>query len=515
MNLAIHKVDIAIVLTYLMAIMAFGVWIGKNPRTTLDYFLGGRTLPWWALLLSIVATETSTVTFLSVPGKSFAPGGNLTFLQLAIGYIIGRTIVVWILLPAYFRSELFTSYELLQHRFGTTTRRLSSLLFLATRNAADAIRLYLTALVLKQAIGMDLIPCIVLLGIVTTIYTLAGGMKSVVWNDVIQFTVYMLGAMWALGVILRMVPGGWSTIVEFGRETDRWQLLTTAGGMNALNIWAGAIGGAFLTLATHGTDQLIVQRVLGAKSQRHASVALIGSGLVVFVQFALFLVIGVGLACYYQQSPPATAFTDNDEVFASFIVNHLGVGIVGITLAAVFSAAMSTLSSSLNSSASVFVNDFYVLLQPNSSEDQRVRISRISTLVFGILQVAIAIAVINIAANTAVVDRVLFIAGFASGPILGLFFLASLSKHCRESDALFGFVGGVLILCCVVFGPHLIATTGSSESISSEVEAGSTGVAVVTWIPQINGYWYSLIGSVATFLFAQIHHVVRRKTGSL
>ena len=383
-DLAISPVDLIIVLVYVVFAVLLGLWVAGRQRSVDDYFLGGRSLPWWALLLSIVATETSTVTFLSIPGVSYAAeNGDFRFLQVAIGYVMGRVLVSWLLLPSYFRGTLFTSYEVLQRRFGETARRLASLLFMITRTVADALRLYLTAIVLREVIRLDLPTCIVIVGVATIIYTFFGGMRSVVWNDCIQFVIYMIGATWALCVLVDKLPAGWDTLAEFGATHDKFRMwdFSFDPTSTTMTFWIGLIGGAFLTLGTHGTDQLTVQRLLSAPRQREATWALIGSGFIVAVQFALFLLIGVGLACFYQVGDGAREFAARDQVFATFIVEQLPRGVVGITLAAVFSAAMSTLSSSLNASANAAVSDFYRPLAGTIVSEQRLLlVSRVATI---------------------------------------------------------------------------------------------------------------------------------------
>ncbi len=477
-DLAISPVDLAIVLVYLVFAVLLGLWVAGRQRNVGDYFLGDRSLPWWALLLSIVATETSTVTFLSIPGVSYArENGDFRFLQVAVGYVVGRAVVSWLLLPNYFRGALFTSYEVLQRCFGETARRLASLLFMITRTVADALRLYLTAIVLREVIRLDLPACIVIVGVATIIYTFFGGMRSVVWNDCIQFVIYMLGATWALVVLLGKLPGGWETLAEFGAAHDKFQMwdFTMDPTSRTMTFWIGLIGGAFLTLGTHGTDQLTVQRLLSARRQREAAWALIGSGLVVAAQFALFLLIGVGLACFYQTGAAAREFTARDQVFATFIVEQLPRGVVGITLAAVFSAAMSTLSSSLNASANAAVSDFYQPLLGASATDKRLLlVSRLATVLFGVGQMAIAMASQWLLGGRSTVYQVLAIAGFTTGPILGLFFLAACPKPVSQRAALGGFAVGLMVLTCVAFQPW---------------EAY-----------KINDLYYSFIGATVTFL---------------
>ncbi len=471
MKLAISEIDATLLVVYMLAVVLFGLYLGRGQRTVSDYLLGGRQFPWWAVLLSIVATETSTVTFLSVPGIAWADGtGDFRFLQLTFGYIVGRLIIVYLFLPHYFRGELFTAYEVLDKRFGGATKQTASMLFLITRNLADGLRLFLTAIVMEKVVGVDLPICIAAIGVATIIYTVVGGMKSVVWNDCIQFVVYMLGAMVALGAIVTALPGGWSELTEFAAEHDKFRLFDFSPDLTSRQVtfWVGLIGGMFLTLATHGTDQMMVQRYLGARSQKEAGWALALSGVVVCLQFALFLLIGVGLACFYHAFSPAVPFANKDEVFASFIVHQLPVGVVGITLAAVFSAAMSTLSSSLNSSAAAAVNDFYLPTLAAPAPGRLLRASRLMTVVFGLLQVGVGMGAYWLALDQSVVYSVLSIAAFASGLVLGVFFLGVLTTRVTQRAALVGLVGGCVILSAVAFGT------------------------------EINGLWYTVVGSSAT-----------------
>ncbi len=287
-----------------------------------------------------MATETSTVTFLSVPGKSFVEGGNFTFLQIAIGYILGRLGVIVFLLPGYFRGEMLSAYQVLEQRFGVTTRRLASLVFLVTRNLADGLRLFLTAIALNIALGLPMVTCILVTTIATAIYACAGGVRSVVWNDCIQFAVYMLGAIAAAALLLWQLPGGWNQLAAFGASTGRWQLFDFDPTLtkSTMTLWSGCLGGAFLSLASHGVDQLIVQRYLCAKSRSAAGWALGLSGVVVLVQFALFLFIGVQLACFQSATGGIGSDVVGDQALMTYVVHHMGVGLKGLILAAVLSA---------------------------------------------------------------------------------------------------------------------------------------------------------------------------------
>jgi SSS family transporter len=476
--MAISGVDVAILSIYLLAITAVGVWTGRGQRSAVGYFLGDRSLPTAALLLSIVATETSAVTFLSVPGWAYAAGGDLRFLQITFGFIVGRLLIVAILLPLYFRGEPLTAYEVLQRRFGTLSRRATSAVFLVTRTVADAFRLYLSALVLQAAMGLELSTSVVLFATVSLAYTLVGGVKSVVWNDCIQFGIYILGAALALAMILHRLPGGWEQFQGLAAEQGKLRVFdfTLSLTQNTMTFWAGLIGGCFLSGATHGVDQLMVQRLLAARSQRSAGFALASSGVVVSLQFLLFLIIGAALACFYATFPDSSGLRANehDRVFAHFIVHELPHGLVGLTLAAVISAGLTTLSGSLNSAASVLVND---LVLPASgrqlSEAAVLRLSRLATALFAALQVGIALATFRMGVSTSVVSTVLGIASFTSGPMLGLYLLGVLTRVSQRS-ALGGFFGGLSVV---------------------------TGVWAATpiWWP-----WYAAIGASTTFVLGQV-----------
>ena len=487
MSINIGVIDGAIVIGYMLAVLAFGVWLGRGRQSAARYFLGDRSLPWGALLLSIVATETSTVTFLSLPGLAAAAGGDLTFLQITIGYIVGRTGVIFVLLPLYFRGKPFTAYEVLETRFGTMSRRLVSSLFLLTRNASDALRLFLTALVLQIVLGLDLSLSVIFIGIVTILYTFIGGARSVIWNDCIQFVIYMLGAFAAAYIIVNEAPGGLEQMLAFANDGDKlrvfdFELSLTKPGMT---FWAGLAGGAFLTAATHGTDQMMVQRYLSARNQRDASLALGISGFIVLLQFAVFLLIGVGLAALFGITATGSSVDlRNDQLFAYFVVNYMPVGLLGITLAAVFAAAMSTLSSSLNSSAAAFVNDIYLPLRKRDTADaSTIKTGRTATVVFGLVQIGIALAFGLIASSESIVANVLKISGFAAGPVLGLYFLGVFAPRVQQRAALTGFVVGVAILSFIAYTTALhwawYALCGSMITMAAGLTANLPGESKV------------------------------------
>ncbi len=478
--MSISSIDFAILVVYLLAMVVFGLWVGRDQKDLAGYLLGGRDMPWWSILGSIVATETSTATFLSVPGIAFAIGGDLRFLQLGMGLVVGRIIVAIVLVPLFRRGEIYSAYEILSTRFGGASKQCASLMFLITRNLGDGLRLFLAGIALEKVLGIDLIGCIVILGFVTILYTFFGGIKAVIWSDCIQWVVYMVGGILSLQILVSYFPGGWGQLFEFGNQTGRFQVfdfrLRSTDTFSVLTdpytFWAGVFGGTVLTLGTHGTDQMIVQRYLAARSTLDAQRAVVVSGLVVLAQFALFLIVGVALACFYSQINPQT-FDHHDEVFAEFIVDHLPVGLVGITLAAVFAAAMSTLSSSLNSSASAAVSDFYRPWfypkgdEPSVSGDL-VRVSRRLTVFFGLVQIAIGIGASYL--SSSVISDALAIAGFTAGILLGIFMLGILTSSAHQRGALVGMLTGIVTLTVIKFATP------------------------VAWP------WLAIIGSVTTFV---------------
>ncbi len=443
--------DLAIVAVYILGMTLLGVWFTRAQKDLRTYFVGGRSIGWFMVLISIVATETSAVTFLSVPGLGFNPkGGNLTFLQLSFGYIIGRCLVAWFLLPQYMRGDLFSAYQVLQQRFNPSVQRVASGLFLVTRTIADGLRVFLTALLLQYVLG-GIGPAIVVVGVVTIVYTYLGGMKAVIWTDLIQFVIKIAGAVLAFAFVLKLLPGGWDAFLSGGESDGRFKLIDLSlDPKSDSNLWAGVIGGAVFSMASHGADQLMVQRYLCAKSLGQARLALVLSGFVILVQFLLFLAIGVGMFLLFQGGLfPEADGRRNDEIFGLFIVTKLPTGVVGVLVAAVLAAAMSTLSSSLNSSANAVVTDFYRPLRPHHSEKWYVLLSRVMTVVWGIAQMGVAFAAYKLGGDESVVKKVLAVAGFTTGLLLGLFILGSLRRPVQSWAALTGLVCGFLAVLAV------------------------------------------------------------------
>lgn len=441
--------DLAVLLVYLAGVTAWGAWLGRGQRGGKDYFLGGRDLPWMAVLLSVVATETSTLTFLSIPGVSYL--GTMGFLQLTLGYVVGRVVISIVLLPAYYRGDLNTAYALLEDRFGLGVRRFTSALFMVTRLLADSVRLFATAIPLALVTGWDYPVSIAAIGVATVIYTYFGGIRAVVWVDVLQMCLYLLGALVALYALQKLVPNGWPEIFARAHEAGKLAVFDfSTDPAVAYTFWAGLLGGGFLTMASHGTDQLIVQRLLTCRSVRDSQKALVGSGFAVMVQFALFLLVGLGLWTFYG----GRSFDRSDEIFARFIVEELPSGITGLLIAGVFAAAMSSLSSSVNSLASATAYDFWAPLAGARDDEGRIlRMGKVFTLVWAGLLIGGAILFIPLSEGTSAVEVALAVASLVYGGLLGAFALGVLSDRADARSVVLGMIAGIGTVAAIwVFG---------------------------------------------------------------
>jgi solute:Na+ symporter, SSS family len=442
--MVLTPLDYAVIVGYLIAITLFGSYFARFQKTTRDYFLTGRSVPWWAICFTIVATETSTLTFISVPATAYT--GNMTFLQLVFGYVIGRVLVSVIFIPAYFRGDLFTSYELLQRRFGDRVKNVAAVIFLITRSLADGIRLFATALVISVVTQVPVTAAVVLIGAAMIVYTVRGGSAAVIWTDVVQLFVYVAGALVVFISLLGLIPGGWSEVVRVGSEAGKFRVFDLSWTLaRPYTLWAGIVGGVALTLATHGTDQFLVQRLLSARSARQAAGGLVLSGFLVLAQFVLFLVIGVMLFTYYQHVPLPRALGRSDEILPAFVVTALSHGTAGFIVAAIVAAA---LSPSINSMAATTVNDFYAkYVRPDADEATLMRVSRTSTIIWGVVQIGVAIAAQRM--QRSVLDAGLTVLSWASGPVLGVFLLGTLAPGMTEGQALGGMIAGLAAMTIV------------------------------------------------------------------
>src|SRR5215218_9230396 len=524
--------DLFIVFGYLVGITLFGIWFAGKQETTEDYFVGDRSVPWWAIAASIVATETSTITFISVPGVAFSRGGNFQFLQLVMGYMLGRVVISLLFIPSYFRGELLTVYQLLERRFGGRIKMLAAALFVVMRNIADGIRLLLTAIVLAAVytafqpganVTTVTVASIVLLGVVMIVFTYYGGMEAVIWVEVVQLGIYLAGALAAAVVIAAAVKGGFGGAVELGSQFAKFDVVDFAWRQTpytlsfpfteatytfslpidltkSYTLWAGIVGGCFLTMSTHGTDQYLVQRYLCTDRPRRAAAALLSSGAVVFAQFVGFLFIGVLLFAFYgphasplygdfaaacaQVNPteaarcaadPAFAkaasatfpFAGGDRVFPDFITKQMPTGLSGLVVAAIFAAA---LSSSLNSIAATAVNDLYKPFRPKRTDKHYLRVSRWLTLLWGGVQISVAVFAMSY--QSSALDKALSVASLINGPVLGVFLVGTFLRRVSEPPALIGMLTSLVLMLYVRF-----------------------------WTP-LAWTWYVLLGSLITFAVA-------------
>jgi solute:Na+ symporter, SSS family len=478
--------DGVVVVAYLIGTTLLGVWLGRGQQSAKDYFVSKDQVPWWAVLFSVVATETSALTFISIPGLAYI--GNLGFLQVALGYLVGRTIISFVLLPRYFDGELVTAYALLETRFGEGTRRFASLVFMVTRIFGDSVRLFATAIPVALLIG-PLVPpeyvgpaSILILGACTVVYTYHGGMRAVIWTDVIQIGVYLIGGLGALWLVGSDVVGGWTQILSDASARGQLQWLDLYTGFDRPHtLWAGLLGGAFLSMASHGVDQMIVQRLFATGSLRLARRALIGSGVVVLAQFALFLFIGVGLYAFYA----GAEFPRPDAIFPRFIVEVMPPGLTGIVIAAVLAAAMSTISSSINSLAAASVHDLYLPITGRRPDEATLlRTSKRFTLFWAAVLVGGALLYRD--EGTPVVTIALSIASFTYGGLLGAFFLGMVVRRARQRDAILGMSVGITVMSVVVFATQL----SGWFPVIAPLLAPVRGVA---WP------WFVLIGTSLTF----------------
>jgi SSS family solute:Na+ symporter len=459
----IHPIDLAIVVCYLLAVTALGMRFRRKSQDARDYFLGGRTAPWWALAFSIVATETSTLTIIGTPAIAYA--GNLTFLQLVFGYLIGRVLIVLLLLPGYFRGEFFTAYALIEKRFGEKMRSVAASTFLITRAIAEGVRVSAIALVISVVLGTSEKFAVVLVIALTILYTLEGGMKAVIWTDVAQLLIYLTGSAVTLIVLLHRIPGGWAEVSQVASAAGHklrfldfsfsWSIKYT--------FWSGLIGGAFLTMATHGTDQIIVQRLLAARGERESRRALLTSGVIVLIQFTVFLLIGVLLFVFTQHTPLLAAGERTDRILPLFLVREMPPGLAGLLLASIIAVAMSNASGSLNSLAASSVLDFSRLWGKALDSKSFLKLSRGMTLAWGLVLMAFGLKKWGPLLETG-----LTVVSLPFGSLLGLFLLGTFDRGANALGALIGMFAGLATILCLY---------------------GFTSVAYT---------WYFMIGSIVT-----------------
>ncbi len=456
-----HLIDLAVILAYLAGITWFGARFRSGQRSLRDYFLGGRTAPWWAIALSIVSAETSTLTIVGTPALAF--GGNLAFLQIVLGYLLARIAISFLFLPQYFRGEMFTAYELMRRRFGERIRKLTAFIFLVTRALAEGVRVFAISLVISIVLGTGQNLSIALIVLLTLFYTFEGGMTAVIWTDVVQMSLYVLGAILSFIVILHKIPGGWAHVTDVAGAAHKFSVFDFRFAFSmdffsrTYSFWAGVAGGCFLTTATHGTDQLMVQRLLSARDERQSRAALFASWVVILLQFTLFLLIGVLLFVYYGDAH-LVAPKQTDRLYPEFIWNNLPPGLAGLLIAAILAAAMANLSAALNALSSTVVVDFF--------HATSLPLARRATVVWGAILLFIAIGA---SGSKSVLEAGLTIGSIPAGALLGVFLLGVLTKKPGEWAAMSGVVAGLAAILYVRFATPIAWT------------------------------WYVLIGTLVTF----------------
>lgn len=471
--------DLAVMAAYLVFITWFGARFKETQKSLKDYFLGGRDAPWWAIAFSIVSAETSTLTVIGTPALSFA--GNFTFLQLVFGYLLGRIAISVLFLPHYFRGEMFTAYELMQRRFGTAVRKFTAGLFLVLRTLAEGVRVFAVSIVISVVLGTGETASIAVIMCLTLFYTFEGGMTAVIWTDVVQMILYIAGAVTSLFLILHAIPGGWHHAVAQGVAAHKFQIFDFRTSFSAAffqrnySFLAGLLGGCFLTMASDGTEQLLVQRLLSARNERDSRIALFASWIVIFFQFALFLLIGLLLYVFYKDTGRAAPAIP-ERTYPEFIWNHFPPGLAGLIMAAILAAAMSNLSAALNALSSTTVMDFLKPLRPRYAERVYLRTARWSTVFWGGLLFSVGLAARHWGR---VLEAGLSIASVLYGAMLGVFLLGVLTKRPGPAAAIAGMSSG--LVATFLLRSHVAFT------------------------------WYVLIGSGVTFAVGYLSSFVVRK----
>jgi SSS family transporter len=468
-----HAADLTVIVVYLIGITWFGARFRKTQKSLKDYFLGGHTAPWWAIGLSIVSAETSTLTVIGTPGLAFT--GNFEFLQVVLGYLLARIVISVLFLPQYFRGEMYTAYELMRRRFGERIRKLTAGTFLILRALAEGVRVFAISIIVAIVLGSGEVTSIVVIVCLTLFYTFEGGLTAVIWTDVVQMVLYVGGAILSFYIILGMIPGGWAHVVALAAPAHKFKMFDFAFSWTpqffsrSYSFWAGLIGGCFLTTASHGTEQLMVQRLLAARTEGQSRAALFGSWIVIFFQFALFLLIGLMLWVHYSDAHLAAPKTA-DQIYPQFIWDRLPPGAAGLVIAAILAAGMSNLSAALNALASTSIMDFYRPLAVRAGrshpEAHYLRLARWATVLWGIVLFLIGLFARHV---HSVLEAGLTIASVLYGSLLGVFLLGLLTRSVKENAAMAGMVAGLVVMLCVYSFTHIAFT------------------------------WYVLIGTAVTF----------------
>lgn len=494
--------DWVVIIAYLVGVIGLGMWFGKDQRNTRDYFLGSRNVAWWGIGASIVAAETSALTIIGVPAMAY--GSNLAFIQMVIGYVIARIALAVVVVPHYFRGEIYSPYQLFADKFGPAARQTAGGFFLISETLAAGVRVYLAGIPVQLMLGLDVLPAIVLFVVLSLVYTYVGGVKAVIWTDALQFGLFLLGGIFAIAYIPTLVDGGWNGVFAKAAEAGKLHWLNTNLDVSAregfvgfvraslaspFNIWMGVIGGTFVTLSSHGAEQLIVQRVLACKSIADGRKALVLSAVVILPLFLIFLIAGAMLWVFYQTHPfqvavptvkPGSGIKANDFIFPIFMMTEVPHILRGFLIVAILSAAMSSVSSALTSLSSVSTMDFVKGQHGRRSEEFYLRFSKYSTVFW-------AVALIVVAYLSREVEFVLNAAfslrGLTSGALLGGLMLAVFGRQGRAEPVIIGMCASLAVMTSIQLLPKM---DWSKE----------------TWRAVVGGEifwpWYTLIGTVVT-----------------
>ncbi len=504
--------DWAIILLYLVGIIGLGIWFGKDQHNTRDYFLGSKNIPWWGIGLSIVAAETSALTIIGVPAMAY--GGNIAFVQMIIGYVIARIILAVVLVPHYFKGEIYSPYQLFANTFGAPARQTAAGFFLISETLAAGVRVYVASIPVKLMLGDKLLGfgtgdpilgAILLFVLLSLLYTYIGGVKAVIWTDAVQFGLFLLGGLFALFYIPSLVEGGASTVFAKAAEAGKlhWLNAVPPAGVSwtkflfgpPFNLWMGIIGGTVLVMSSHGAEQLIVQRVLACRNVADGRKALVLSAVVIFPLFIIFLFVGSMLWVFYQTHPfqiplpetrPGSGITANDFIFPIFMMTEVPHVLKGFLIVAILSAAMSSVSSALTSLASVSTMDFVKHLMPNRTENFFLRFSKYSTVAWaaGLILLAYLSREVAFVLNAAFALR-----GLTSGALVGGLALAIFWRNGRATPVVAGMLASLIVMTLIQLLPKLSAT--------KEWWMNTVGTEIF-WP------WYTLIGAVVTLVTARI-----------
>jgi SSS family transporter len=493
----LNAADWTIILFYIGGIVLLGVWFGRDQRNTRDYFLGGKDIPWWGIGLSIVAAETSALTIIGVPAMSYGKNGNLAFIQLIIGYVIARIILAVVMVPHYFKGEIYSPYQLFSNSFGENARRTAGGFFLLSETLAAGVRVYVACIPVKLMLGDKLLGkfaggdpilgAILLFVFLSLVYTFVGGVKAVIWTDAVQFGLFLLGGLFTLWFVPHVFPGGASAVFHLAGDAGKLHWLNAAVTplsvwREPMNIWMGVIGGTFMVMSSHGAEQLIVQRVLACKNVRDGRKALVLSAVVIFPLFLIFLLVGAMLWVYYQKFPmaisipeihPGSGIKANDFIFPIFMLTAVPHILKGLLIVAILAAAMSSVSSALTALSSVSTMDFVKKALPHKSDLFFLRFSKISTIFWAVALIFIAYLSRQV---QFVLDASFTLRGLTSGGLLGGLLLAVFWKR----GAALPVIAGMLCSLCVMAWISPLGHKGA-------------GIAP---------YWFTMIGSAITIVVA-------------